>query len=300
MNTYHLRTFVHLAESLNFSETSKFLNLSQPAVSQAIKALENELSLTLFLRNKRNVTLTHAGRSFYEDIKNILVKMDIAVAEAKNYEKKATASLFIGYTGNFYEAKIFPKLIRLFSLPMPNVQLYLENINHNQEKNGLLENKYDIIFPSRDSINNSPEIDFFLLKEGKFVCVLPNNHILAKQQTIDLDDLNNETIILFNHNQCPPAQIDIQVRIQKQCKEATFYYSDSVILSHTMVKGDIGIAVMPDFVTIANHKYFTVVALTETDKLAYGLAYLKTNIRPEVKEFIKCAKEVFATFNSQK
>lgn len=66
MNIDHLKIFINLAETLNFSLTAKTLNLSQSAVSQAIKSIENELGFSLFKRTKRQVRLTKSGTLFYQ------------------------------------------------------------------------------------------------------------------------------------------------------------------------------------------------------------------------------------------
>ncbi|MBK6425352.1 MAG: LysR family transcriptional regulator [Blastocatellia bacterium] len=67
-----MRTFHTVAETLNFTRAAERLHINQSAVSHQIKALETELGEPLFIRAKRGVTLSHAGRIALEYVKRIL------------------------------------------------------------------------------------------------------------------------------------------------------------------------------------------------------------------------------------
>ena len=69
MHLKQIECFIELSETLNFSETADNLSLTQPAVSHQIKSLEEELGVQLFSRNRRKVSLTRSGVSFYNDMK---------------------------------------------------------------------------------------------------------------------------------------------------------------------------------------------------------------------------------------
>src|SRR5258706_12812842 len=72
MEIWQLRTFCEIADTLNFTKASEKLHLTQSAVSHQIKALEEELGVSLFIRAKRGVLLTDAGKSALEHAKRIL------------------------------------------------------------------------------------------------------------------------------------------------------------------------------------------------------------------------------------
>lgn len=82
MNFEHLKVFVNLAETLNFSRTAIEMNLSQSAVSQIISSMENELNFFLFKRTRKEVHLTESGREFYHSIKPLLNVYDKSVQKA--------------------------------------------------------------------------------------------------------------------------------------------------------------------------------------------------------------------------
>ena len=90
MNTRLLRYFVKLVETENFTHAAKQLHIAQPALSVAIKKLEQHLDVPLFHRNERKVTLTDEGKVLLEHARLILQQIDdatIAMAELKGLEK---------------------------------------------------------------------------------------------------------------------------------------------------------------------------------------------------------------------
>src|SRR5215472_3000340 len=79
MELRHLRYFVAVAEELHFGRASARVHVAQPAVSRQIRALEQEIGLRLFERDRRRVVLTAAGAAFLEEARSLLQHVDRAV-----------------------------------------------------------------------------------------------------------------------------------------------------------------------------------------------------------------------------
>ena len=91
MELRHLRYFAAVAEQLHFRHAAELVHVAQPALSQQIRQLEEEIGVKLFERSRHNVRLTPAGKAFYENTQRILRQVDQAVSKAKKVELLATA-----------------------------------------------------------------------------------------------------------------------------------------------------------------------------------------------------------------
>lgn len=297
MKIEDLKLFINLSETLSFSQTAKNLHMTQPGVTHTINKLEQSLGFKLFTRTKRKVVLTRSGTFLHDNIQSLLLKLDLTIEGARTLEEKDFSSLLIGYTSTYYEIKHFPQLIKEFNKSSSSSRLYLENFDHNVLKQHLLSQQCDVIFPMQDSIINSTDIQFVPLITGQFACIVPVNNPLASRHSISINDLSHETLILFNANICPPRQFKLQQLIKAACPTANYLYSDSVLLSHTLVKAGLGIAIMVDLASVRNEDEFQVVPLTypNATPYVYGLAFLKSNHNPALKKFVTCAKRNFTT-----
>ena len=93
-----LRYFVAVAEELHFGRAAERLHMSQSPLSRAIRELERELGLVLFVRTTRRVELTSAGSALLERARRALAEIDAAVDDARRAVAPDGGSLAIGYT----------------------------------------------------------------------------------------------------------------------------------------------------------------------------------------------------------
>jgi DNA-binding transcriptional LysR family regulator len=97
MELRHLRYFVAVAEELHFRRAAERLHVAQPAVSEQVRKLEDELGVTLLDRTPRRVSLTAAGTALLEDAKRVLRLADHAQDAARSASECATARVRVGY-----------------------------------------------------------------------------------------------------------------------------------------------------------------------------------------------------------
>src|ERR1700693_5828009 len=99
MELWQLKYFLAVADELNYGRAAARLNVAQPSVTRAVQGLENELGVTLFLRDKRRVELTPAGRVFADEARRLLAGLEIGVRQARRLERGEVGTLTIGFEG---------------------------------------------------------------------------------------------------------------------------------------------------------------------------------------------------------
>lgn len=294
MDIKQLECFVNLSENLNFSTTAQIMYQSQPAVSGQIKSLETELGIELFRRTKRSVSLTPAGESFYKDIKDILELLNQAKIKAKYNAKKYSDKYSISYEDNFLAVKFLSKLVFEFRKIYPEILLELKVTSYKIKNQLYLDDKIDFMFTVYEGLENLPDLVFEELYVGRFVCVVPQNHILCNYDSISLEEISKHNLILLNPINAPEEMKRMLKKIEGISHLSSKLYCDSVFSGYTLVKGGLGIAIMPDFVCL-NDDEVKIIPLLCDERISYGVAWREKNTNKVVNDFINIAKDIYSS-----
>ena len=125
MELRHLRYFVAVAEELHFRRAAERLHVAQPAVSEQIRKLEQELGVRLFDRDQRHVALTDAGGALLQEARHVLRQARHAQEAARGAGAAATRRLHVGYVADALPA-VVPRALRTLASGSPAVQTVLE------------------------------------------------------------------------------------------------------------------------------------------------------------------------------
>lgn len=250
MELRQLRYFVAVAEELQFLSASRKLLVSQPALSQQIKLLEEELGVDLFVKAKRKiyrkVELTQAGAAFLKDAKKILELCEtaknnlISSAFHKKILKLGTYHMLIGQ-------RIIDTLA-LFSHHFPEIDVQIVELpTFLNVQEALLDETIDFgisVLPL-----HYENLDFILLKKSELTVILPKNHPLASYEKIQLEQLSQEKWIEITASIHP-----IFAEVEKLCIKAGFNRRPNIVqevssleIMAQLVGMGKGIAFVPDF-----------------------------------------------------
>jgi DNA-binding transcriptional LysR family regulator len=119
-----LRYFVAVAEELHFGRAAERLHMSQSPLSRAIRELERELGLVLFVRTTRRVELTPAGAALLERGRRALAEVDLAVEDARRAARSESGVLTVGY-GPFSRSLV-ARVVEVVAQEGPGVRFRLE------------------------------------------------------------------------------------------------------------------------------------------------------------------------------
>ena len=201
MELRQIRSFLSVAETLHFGRTADLIHLSQPALSLQIRALEEEVGVRLFERNRRKTTLTAAGLAFREDASGVVSQLDQAIRRARLAADGKLGLLRIGFistAGN----EIVPNLVRRYRESSPEVVFSLRNILTTDQIQMLSAGSLDIGF-LRLPIGEHPELEVVKVHREPFVVVTPLSHKLAKRKRLALHELSGQDFVMYERNYAP-------------------------------------------------------------------------------------------------
>jgi DNA-binding transcriptional LysR family regulator len=201
MELRQIRSFLSIAETLNFGRAAEMIHLSQPALSLQIRALENEIGVRLFERNRRKTVLTAAGVAFREDASGALLRLDQAVHKAKLAANGKLGILRIGFistAGN----EIVPTIIRQFREVNAEVEFSLRNVLTTDQIQMLEAGSLDIGF-LRLPIGGHSELEVVTVHREPFVLVVPSSHKLAKRKRVRLREAAGQDFVMYERTYAP-------------------------------------------------------------------------------------------------
>ncbi|PSL51629.1 LysR family transcriptional regulator [Saccharothrix carnea] len=196
MDLKHLRAAVAVADHLHFGRAAAALGIAQPPLSQAVKALETELGVTLFHRDTRNVDLTEAGAAFVADAREVLSKVDAAVRRARAAGRGEEGSLAIGMVGSSVLHPL-PLIIREFRARYPAVTLSFSVLPTMLQVEQLRTAELDVGLLRPPLPGPADDLELVPVSREPLVAVVPDDHRLARRRRVHVRSLAGEPFVLF-------------------------------------------------------------------------------------------------------
>jgi DNA-binding transcriptional LysR family regulator len=198
MELRHLRYFVQVADDLHFARAARRLGISQPPLSQQIRALEDELGVRLLDRTSRSVALTRAGALFLDEARATLAQAERAVTVARRAARGEVGVLAIGFNASAPFIPRIAKAIHDFRGTYPEVRLALAEKNGLEQIEAVRDRVLDLGILRRSHPPELPEplVATRLLEERLYVAMRPD-HPLAAKAGLALRDLHDAPMLLY-------------------------------------------------------------------------------------------------------
>lgn len=189
-----------VAEELHFHRAAERLHISQPPLSQQVRALEDELGVKLLERNRRAVSLTAAGSVFLLEAREILERVDTAAEAARSVARGEAGRLALGFVGSAMHGAL-PGVLRAHRRAFPRVQLVLTELPTAGQLEALLAGRIDagVLRPPVREAGLAIET----IATEPFVVALPEDHLLAGSDEVALAELVAEPFVLLPPREAP-------------------------------------------------------------------------------------------------
>ncbi len=193
LNLHQLRIFRAVAEYRSFSRAAAELYLSQPGVSQQVKALERSIGLPLLEKVGRRIRLTEAGSELLKYSERIFALLDETrlVLEELSGARRGTVEIAASTTAGIY---IVPAALGAFHQRNPGVKLTLDVVNRFNVQERLLNDEVDVAVMGL--IEDAHDLDVAEFVPNELVVIAPPDHRLATQRGIPWRELDGEVLLL--------------------------------------------------------------------------------------------------------
>jgi DNA-binding transcriptional LysR family regulator len=294
MELRHLRYFSAVAEELNFHRAAGRLGIAQPALSQQIRQLENELGVVLLDRDRRQVRLTPAGAAFLEKAQNTLTSAAEAIRTAQLADRGEIGRISIGFvTSALYG--VGPDVIRLFRQRHPAVHTDLHELSVVQQADALRNRRIDVSF-----LRTPFEVEGLAVRtilNERWVIALPSAHHLSRRPFVPLAALAGDPFLLFPRNLAP----SLYDHVLLICESAGF--TPHIALEAQMqtivnlVAANIGVALVPESLRNLRRKGLVYRSLAEpAPDVGLAVAWREGDRSPTLRAFLAVVDEAAAQF----
>ncbi|MEO1063926.1 MAG: LysR substrate-binding domain-containing protein [Actinomycetota bacterium] len=195
MDLRQIESFVAVAEELHFGRAAARVHLSQPALSQQIKRLEQELGFELLTRTQRRVGLTAPGTTFLDHARRVLADVEEMVTVTRRAAAGRTGTLRLGYVGSALFG-VVPTVMRAMRTEAPDVQVTLVELRTDEQLAAMRHGRLDAGFVRAPAGAVDDMIITPVLVEPIGIA-LPAEHPLASRPELALAELAGEPFVML-------------------------------------------------------------------------------------------------------
>lgn len=286
MNLNHLYYFVTLAHMEHYTNAAEELSITQPSLSHAITALEQELGTYLFEKQGRNVVLTKYGREFLKYVEESLGTLECGIKKTQMLTSATSGYIdlaFIYTLGTQFVPKIVSRFLKCNE--GKDIRFSFTSGVTSEILKGLREEKYDLAFCSK--LEEQKDIEFIPIGEQELVVIVPLNHPLAQKESIDLSETIAYPQIFFSKTSGLRPVIDGLFKQIGQVPNICYEVEEDGAVAG-LVAENFGIAVLPNISLLRSLD----VAILKINNPKYKRYIYMAKVRnkylaPVVQQFIK-------------
>lgn len=195
-----MRYFVAVAEERSFTRASARLNISQPPLSQGVKALEDEMGVQLLFRDRRGVAPTDAGLVFLRQARNILDLVKHTVDQTTQVAEGKSGTIRIGTIASSL-FRVVPPIIARLRADLPDVAVTVRESTSRTLLAALLRDELDVAILHGPTEAAGVKIERIAME--KMCAVVARSSHLAGTGPISVSELAAEDFVLFDRDQAP-------------------------------------------------------------------------------------------------
>ncbi|WJG11005.1 LysR family transcriptional regulator [Aliiglaciecola sp. LCG003] len=236
-----LQAFITLAQSTTFAEAAEKIHLSQPALSSAIKKLEQFLGGNLFSRTTRKVQLTHEGREFLPVALRLSHDWESAIADMQDLFAMQRGKLTIAAMPSF-ASSVLPAMLKTFHQRWSDINISVRDVVMEEVIRLVREGRAELGFTFE--AEQLEGLDFHSLMSNEFVAVMSSSHPLSAHKQVVWQQISQFPIVAMNRGSSIRKWIE-QFTELNQIKLNIVAEANQLATLGEFVKHELGISVVP-------------------------------------------------------
>lgn len=192
MDLRQLNYFVAVAQERHLGRAADRLRLSQPPLTRQIQALEAELGTKLFRRTAKGMVPTQVGETLLKDALGIRELVEQATERARSGAQGRLGRMGVGIYGSAIFG-VVPKVLSRFTAANPEVQITLNHAATSDQVDALRQGRVLVVFERW--LPDEPDIKVAPLAREPLLLALSEHHRLAAQEAVEIEALQDETLI---------------------------------------------------------------------------------------------------------
>ncbi|MDO4648409.1 MAG: LysR family transcriptional regulator [Eubacteriales bacterium] len=255
MNFNQLEYFIQVAECLNFTRAAEKCFISQTAMTQQIRALEKQIGVPLFLRDKHHVELTPAGRVYLNEARQIVAHGRDALRLARLASDGVEGEVTIGFVSGYGQSD-FTEPLGDFHRTYPKIKINLIRGNMSVLLETLSRGECDLVMSIAPFKREYPDLEHRYYKSYPVMAVLPGDHALVRKKKITYQDLKQEKFLMMEPVDRPKDQMEESLLIY----ERGGYLPDVIGVEgdpetlFLMISLGLGVSIIPEYITRSYQK----------------------------------------------
>jgi DNA-binding transcriptional LysR family regulator len=283
------RSAIVLAEELNFRRAAERLSVSQPALTKQMQLLEARLGVLLFDRDGRTVMPTPAGRCAAAKARALLAQAQALELEVSGTQPNSHQRLVVGAL-EYITRTFLPKAIGTVQAQYPDATIEIVERTPTEVVGAILGGEVDVgltLLPVHE-----PSLTVRAIVRGHWSIVVPATHPLATRDTVPVEDLAGERLIVFARRLNPDLYDRLVSRLTNSGKGGTIvYHAQDASVGPQLVANGIGLFVVASYAAPTWPAGLVIRRLRGFDgALSLGLAWKRASMRPVLRAFLAAAE----------
>jgi len=242
MNIRQVQAFLAVTQTMSFAAAAEQLHLSQPALSLAVKGLEENLGGKLFTRTTRSLALTPEGEAFAPIARSILARWQSAEEEMKQRFVLQKGRISIAAMPSF-AASVLPEAMRNYHRLYPNIHVSIDDVLSDTVVEMVSRHQVELGVTFQPDIEHTG-MEYYPLYEDRFIAVLPPEHPLTERSSVSWQQLLQYDYIALQR----PSSVRAMIESALQAADIPLtvaFDAHQLTTVNRMVSVGMGVAVVP-------------------------------------------------------